>query len=111
MLRRTVGELGEYLEEIERSLNALTALRLTEKQRRILRLLSESRDRRLVYTQAVNVVSKEFQIPESTARWNLRILRESALLEAGDCQNKGVPIRITEAGRIALQIPLAEGLV
>ena len=95
-------DLERRFSELERSINALASLRLTEKQRRILRWLGENKEREIVYTRLVDLISREFRMPKSTARWNLRILREAALLEAGDRRNKGLPVRLTEAGRIAL---------
>ena len=95
--------LERRFSELERSVSALASLRLTEKQHRILRWLSENNEKETVYTRMVDEISRQFNMPESTARWNLRILRETALLEAGDKRNKGIPVRLTEAGRIALE--------
>jgi len=104
-------ELEEKFSELERSVSALALLHLTEKQQRILNWLSENNEEEIVYTRMVNIISKEFNMPESTARWNLRILREAALLEAGDQANKGIPVKLTEAGRIALEMINVENLL
>jgi DNA-binding MarR family transcriptional regulator len=104
-------ELEERFSELERSVSALALLRLTAKQERILKWLKENNEEEIVYTRMVNVISKEFNMPESTARWNLRILREAALLEAGDRANKGIPVKLTEAGRIALDVISVENLL
>ena len=104
-------ELEEKFSELERSVSALASLSLTEKQQRILRWLKENNEEEIVYTRMVNAISREFNMPESTARWNLRILREAALLEAGDQANKGIPVKLTEAGRIALEMISVENLL
>jgi DNA-binding transcriptional ArsR family regulator len=88
--------------ELEKSITALALLRLSEKQKRILKWLNENSNGDIIYTKLIETISKEFNIPESTARWNLKVLRDTALLEAGDKENKGIPVRITEAGRIAI---------
>lgn len=104
-------ELEEKFSELEKSISALASLRLTEKQRRILQWLAENNEEETVYTRMVNTISREFEMPESTARWNLKILREAALLEAGDRANKGIPVKLTEAGRIALEVLTVENLL
>jgi len=96
-------QIEDSFSELERSINALALMRLTEKQQSILKWLCGNSQQNTVYTRMIEAVSNEFKIPESTARWNLKILREVALLEAGDRNNKGIPVRITEAGRIALE--------
>jgi len=109
-VRKTIMELEiafrrieDSFSELERSINALALIRLTEKQQSILKWLCGNSEQNTVYTRMIEAVSKEFKIPESTARWNLKVLREVALLEAGDRNNKGIPVRLTEAGRIALE--------
>ena len=102
-LERALKCIEDSFSELERSVNALALTRLTEKQQSILKWLCRNNEEDTVYTRLVEAVSREFKMPESTARWNLKILREVALLEAGDRNNKGIPVRITEAGRIALE--------
>ena len=102
-LERALKRIEDSFSELEKSVNALTLTRLTEKQQSILKWLCRNNEKDTVYTRLVEAVSREFNIPESTARWNMKILREVALLEAGDRNNKGIPVRITEAGRIALE--------
>ena len=38
--------------------------------------------------------------PKSTVRWNLRGLRDAGLIRAGDRENKGIPVGLTELGRL-----------
>lgn len=106
-LRLIVGGIESSFLELERSISALAVMRLTEKQRTILKWLCYKRTQDTVYTRMVEAISEEFRMPESTARWNLKVLREVALLEAGDRNNKGIPVRLTEAGRIALEEELS----
>lgn len=88
------------LYEMERDLMAVTSRRLTEKQRRLLRWLAESYREEAVYTALIEMISEEMGMPKSTVRWNMRKLREAELIRAGDRLNKGVPVRLTEKGRM-----------
>ena len=45
-------------------------------------------------------LSGELGIPKSTVRWNLRGLREAGLIRAGDRENKGIPVVLTEMGQL-----------
>jgi len=58
----------------------------------------------LLFYQLVNKLSVELQVPKSTVRWNLSRLRDSGMVIAGNKDAKGVPIKLTEKGEIALQI-------
>jgi len=45
-------------------------------------------------------LSRELGVPRSTVRWNLRGLRETGLIRAGDKENKGIPVELTYMGRV-----------
>jgi DNA-binding MarR family transcriptional regulator len=105
-LVKNVDSLEESLKEHYREFNALEAAletsssrRLTEKQRIMLRIVAEVQGETL-YTTLIDRVSDELDIPRSTVRWNLKGLRDSGLIAAGDRDNKGVPVRLTETGRV-----------
>ena len=85
---------------LERALVAATSRRLTGKQRMLLRWLSENYRERMVYTALIEHLSKDLNIPKSTVRWNLRGLREAGLIRAGNKENKGIPVGLTNMGRI-----------
>ena len=85
---------------MEQALLAATTNRFTEKQRRLLRWLSEEYTERTVYTVLIERLSEDLGIPKSTVRWNLRRLREAGLIRAGDRENKGIPVGLTEMGRL-----------
>lgn len=85
---------------MERALVAAASNRFTEKQRRLLKWLSEEYSEREVYTVLIDRLSEDLNIPKSTVRWNLRRLREAGLIRAGDRDNKGVPVGLTEPGRL-----------
>ncbi len=98
--------LDSYIRELSmlRSALKLTAsTRLTEKQRLLLRWIAE-RGCGEVYTVLIEKASRELGIPKSTVRWNMRRLREGGLIEAGDKENKGVPVRLTEEGWTLLSL-------
>ena len=84
---------------LERALMAAST-RLTKKQRMLLRWLAEDYGGGEVYTAIIERISEDLSIPKSTVRWNLRGLREAGFIRAGDKDNKGIPVRLTERGRI-----------
>jgi DNA-binding MarR family transcriptional regulator len=84
---------------MSRTLQTASERRLTEKQRAMLLLISETRGDTL-YTDLIDTFSDELGLPKSTARWSLKGLRDAGLIQAGDRDNKGVPVRLTEKGRI-----------
>ncbi len=105
-LVKNVDSLEESLKEhyrelyaMEGALEAASARRLTEKQRTMLRIVAAVQGETL-YTTLIDRVSEELDIPRSTVRWSLKGLRDTGLIAAGDRDNKGVPVRLTETGRI-----------
>jgi DNA-binding MarR family transcriptional regulator len=105
-LVKNVDSLEESLKEhyrelyaMEGALEAASVRRLTEKQRMMLRIVAEVQGETL-YTTLIEKVSEELNIPKSTVRWNLKGLRDAGFIAAGDRDNKGVPVRLTETGRI-----------
>jgi DNA-binding transcriptional ArsR family regulator len=105
-LVKNVDSLEESLKEhyrelyaMEGALEAASARRLTEKQRMMLRIVAEVQGETL-YTTLIERVSEELDIPRSTVRWNLKGLRDTGLIAAGDRDNKGIPVRLTETGRV-----------
>jgi hypothetical protein len=85
--------LGEVLE-------ILIKTRLNMKQVEL--LLEIEKNEGLFYYQLVNKLSEEQRLPESTVRWNLNRLRNAMMIVAGDKNNKGVPVRLTEKGKIVV---------
>jgi DNA-binding MarR family transcriptional regulator len=88
------------LYEIGQTLELAANTKLTDKQRLILTWLKENYQEATVYTNLIDKLSKELDIPKSTVRWNLKGLRESDLIKAGDRENKGIPVELTTQGRI-----------
>lgn len=95
-VRRHVSRLGD----MEQALATASSTRLTEKQRTILRWLVERSGEPAIYTALIQQLSEELRIPESTVRWNLKGLRDAALIRAGTKDNKGVPVSLTAMGLI-----------
>ena len=83
---------------MEQALLAAASSRLTEKQQDLLRWIAGKDDEFCVYTVLIDRYSMAHKIPKSTVRWNLRGLREAGLIVAGDKENKGVPVALTEMG-------------
>ncbi|MEM3673085.1 MAG: hypothetical protein QW468_02505 [Candidatus Bathyarchaeia archaeon] len=93
-------DLQKKIEAIMGVLEALAKKRISMKQLNLLSKIEENEG--LLYYQLVDKVSQEQKLPKSTVRWNLTKLREAGLIVAGDKQNKGLPVELTEKGRIAL---------
>lgn len=80
---------------------------LIKKQLKVkqLRYLPEvNKNSGLLYYQLIDKISCDQCIPKSTVRWNLEKLRESGMIVAGNKEVKGVPVRLTEKGKLALLI-------
>lgn len=84
---------------MEQALMAAATSRLTRKQQALLKWIAKMDDEFYVYTALIDRYSVEQGIPKSTVRWNLRGLREARLIVAGDRENKGVPVALTEMGQ------------
>lgn len=85
---------------VREALIASASASFTQKQRNILRWLAGNRLEKVVYTVLIDLLSVSLDIPKSTIRWNLRGLRESGLIMAGDRENKGIPVRLTVMGEL-----------
>ena len=83
---------------MEQALMAAASSRLTGKQQALLGWIASRGDEFCVYTTLIDLYSEELGIPRSTVRWNLRGLREAGLIVAGDRENKGIPVALTEMG-------------
>jgi len=84
----------------EQALMPPASTRLTEKQRQMLSWLGSRYHDELVYTVLIDRLSWELGMPRSTARWNLRGLREAGLIDAGNRENKGIPVSLTSSGQL-----------
>ncbi len=99
-LEESVRHHYSQLSRLEQALFTTASTKLTEKQCTILRWLTHHYREKAVYTVLIQRLSEELGIPESTVRWNLKGLREADLINAGTKENKGVPVSLTEMGRI-----------
>lgn len=84
----------------EQALIAAASTSYTEKQRTLIKWLSRWYDKDTIYTVLIEELSEKMGIPKSTLRWNLRGLREAGLIRAGDRDNKGINVELTEMGRL-----------
>lgn len=96
------------LTTMEEALVSASSQSLTDKQKVMLRWLTHNCDGETVYTVLIERLSEDLRIPKSTVRWNLRGLRDASLIRAGDRENKGVPVRLTEAGRLMASYAVAD---
>ena len=99
MIRESLVLHSKEIYSMEQALMAAASSRLTEKQQELLRWMARRDGELSVYTVLIDRYSEDQGIPRSTVRWNLRGLREAGLIIAGDRQNKGVPVALTEIGQ------------
>ncbi|MCS7098169.1 MAG: hypothetical protein NZ922_04255 [Candidatus Methanomethyliaceae archaeon] len=90
-------------EILEESLKKICSRVLTDIQKKILLYIMENEHLELTISSYVKEVSKTLKIPESTAKWNLRLLRDLLLIEGGAIYRKGVPVRLTYSGLIVVE--------
>ena len=84
----------------EQALIAAASTSYTDKQRTLIKWLSRWYDDDTIYTVLIERLSEKMSIPKSTVRWNLKGLREAGLIRAGDRNNKGVNVELTDMGRM-----------
>lgn len=106
-LEESVRRHYRQLSRLEQALITAASTKLTEKQCTILRWLTHHYSEKAVYTVLIQRLSDELGIPESTVRWNLKGLRDADLINAGTKENKGVPVSLTEMGRIMASYSLS----
>lgn len=85
---------------IEEALTIAFSRKITNKQRILLRWLSENYNEKMIYTVLIERLSNYLGIPKSTVRWNLKGLREAGFIRAGDRNNKGIHVALTDTGKI-----------
>ena len=105
-LEQSVEKHYTDLFQLEKTLETICQNKLTEKQRTILKWLSENKECKTIYTNLICRLSEELKIPKSTLRWNLKGLREAGMIKAGDKNNKGLPVELTIKGKIMASISL-----
>lgn len=63
----------------------------------------ENEHSELTLSSYVKEISRLFRIPESTVKWNLRLLRDLHLIEGGAIYRKGIPVKLTYSGLIVVE--------
>jgi DNA-binding MarR family transcriptional regulator len=84
---------------LREGIEKLASIALTKKQREILMYISNLEDA-TVFTRLAEEISEKFEMPKSTARWNLNRLKKAGLIIAGNKENKGIPVSLTYIGKI-----------
>jgi DNA-binding MarR family transcriptional regulator len=108
LLRESLTVHYKELYAREQALAAAASDSYTRKQKTLLVWLAENYDGRTIYTVLIERLSGELDIPKSTVRWNLRGLREAGLIRAGDRENKGIPVVLTEMGQLMAEYLTSE---
>lgn len=91
------------LEILEESLKKICSRVLTKVQKKILLHIMENEHLDLTISGYVREISRLFGIPESTVKWNLRLLRDLNLIEGGAIYRKGIPVKLTYSGLIVAE--------
>ena len=73
-------------------------MKLTRRQKQILVQVYLRYDGNATLTSLARELSAYLNIPESTVKWNLRLLRDAGLIRAGSYKEKNVPVRLSKAG-------------
>ena len=55
-------------------------------------------------TNLIERLSEKHNIPPSTLRWNVKQLIKLDLIVAGNSENKGIPVRLTDSGKLVCKI-------
>lgn len=96
--RTTLEFASKKIFILEETLEALVKERLNIKQMELLLKIEENEG--LFYYKLIKKLSKEMGLPESTVRWNLNRLRDAKMVITGDKNNKRVPVKLTENGKL-----------
>jgi len=59
-------------------------------------------------TNLISSISRRYEMPCSTLRWNLKCLTNLGLIKTGNSKNKGLPVRLTDYGLFVCQIIKSE---
>ncbi len=84
---------------LREGIEKIASIALTKKQREILMYIANLEEV-TVFTRLAEEISDKFELPKSTARWNLKRLKKAGLITAGNKENKGVPVSLTYIGKI-----------
>ena len=57
----------------------------------------------MTFHALIGEISSRYELSPSTVRWNLSKLREVKLIVAGDQDNRGVPMQLTEEAKLIIQ--------
>ncbi len=99
-LRHKNKILEEKLSKYQEKIVATVFDNLTPKQKTILREIANMNGASLTLTAMIGILSEKLNVAPSTIRWNLVALRNAGLISAGSRDNKGIPVRFTEIGRL-----------
>ncbi|MEM0285712.1 MAG: hypothetical protein QXI49_01670 [Candidatus Methanomethylicaceae archaeon] len=91
------------LEILEESLKKICSRVLTDIQKKILLHIMENEHSELTISGYVKEISELLKIPESTVKWNLRLLRDLQFIEGGTIYRKGIPVKLTYSGLIVAE--------
>ncbi len=79
----------------------LAEFRLSKKQKQLLLVADEFlRCENMTLNSLIEEISRELKMPSSTVKWNINVLKKVGLIEGGRKDNKGLPARLTQGGKI-----------
>ena len=91
----TIGQL--------RNLGIVIARALNKNQIKILEELAND-GYYITVTNFLQTLSEKEKIPLSTLRWNVKVLEDLGLITCGNSKNKGIPVKLTDTGRLIWKI-------
>jgi len=78
-------------------------IKLTRRQKQILVEAYFNADDSITLTALAKKIALKTGIPESTVKWNLRLLRDLGLLSGGSIDRKNVPFKLSKAGQTLIE--------
>ena len=97
ILKKPKIKIDTSREELTRTIILFGVKKLTPKQKELLTYIYKIGQAKTL-TYLARKYSEETGLSYSTVKWNLRELRDLNLITGGDVNNKGEPVRLTEAG-------------
>ncbi len=78
--------------------------KLNKRQKKILIEIYNNQNNGDTLTSLARKISKKLNLPESTVKWNLRLLRDVGLIEAGSINEKNIPVKLSMAGLLLAEV-------
>jgi len=101
-LTKALESASTKINHLLKAVEILAVSELSVKQIEYLLMIDEYEG--MTFHKLVGEISSRYELPRSTIRWNLSKLRDTKLIVAGDQDNRGVPMRLTEEAKFIVQV-------